>query len=122
MRTNSKKLLVGFAAAALVAGGSSAYTAANTVGGDNYAGYGSATVTGATTTGIEHTLSGNGATIASTLLTFSTDILAGHQVVAGFGATDLESCVEDVAANTATCTYATGYTTADASSFKVAVS
>ena len=116
------RILGALAVAGLVATGGSAFTASNTVGGDNYAGYGSATVTGATSTGIEHTLSSDGTTISSTLITFSTDLVAGHNVTAGFGSTALENCVEDVTANTATCTYATGYTTSAATSFNVAVS
>jgi hypothetical protein len=118
----TKTTLVGLTAAALVAAGGSAFTASNTVNGDNYAGYGSATVTGATSTGIEHTLSADGTTINSTLITFSTDIVAGHNVKAGFGTTNLETCTADVTANTATCTYATGYTTSSANDFRVAVS
>lgn len=118
----TKKILVGVTAAGLVAAGGSAFTASNVVGGDNYGGYGSATVTGATTTGIEHALSADGTTINSTLITFSTDILAGHQVTAGFGATALQNCTEDVTANTATCPYVTGYTTSTAADFRVAVS
>lgn len=123
MATSKKKITLTLAAAGLIAiGGASAFTASNTVGGDNYAGYGSATVTGASSTGIEHTLSADGTTITSTLVTFSTDLLAGHNVKSGFGSTALEDCVEDVAADTATCTYATGYNTATATDFRVAVS
>lgn len=116
------------AVAGLAATGGSAFTASNTVGGDNYAGYGSATVTGAITQGIEHTLSADGTTITSTLLTFTTDLTAGHQVKAGFGTTVLENCTVTLAVapalDTATCTYASGYATATATAtdFRVAVS
>lgn len=118
----SKKIFLSLAAAGLVAAGGSAFTASNTVDGDNYAGYGSAAVSGATSTGIEHTLSADGTTIVSTLVTFGTDLLVGHDVRAGFGSTALENCTEDVVANTATCSYDGGHETATATSFKVAVS
>jgi hypothetical protein len=125
MRKNFK-LLGAVAVAGVVATTGSAFTAGNTVGGDNYAGYGSATVSGATTTAIEHTLNADGTAITKTLLTFSTVLTTGHQVKAGFGTTALEDCVVTINAtadDTALCTYAgAGYTTADASSFKVAVS
>lgn len=123
MHPPKKAIVVGFAAAGLVTVGGSAFTASNTVGGDNYAGYGTATVTGATSTGIEHTLSSDGTTINSTLISFSTDLLAGHNVKAGFGSTSLETCSVDVTANTATCNYASPfYTTSSANDFRVSVS
>jgi hypothetical protein len=125
MRKNFK-LLGAVAVAGVVATTGSAFTASNTVGGDNYAGYGSATVTGAITEGIEHTLSADGTTVDSTLLTFTTDLTAGHAVKAGFGTTALESCTVTLntapALDTATCTYAAGYTTSATTDFRVAVS
>jgi hypothetical protein len=125
MRSN-KKILGALAVAGLVAASGSAFTAGNTVGGDNVAGYGSATVSGATTEAIEHTLSADGTTISSTTLTFTTDLGAGHQVKAGFGSTALENCTVTVNVSpendTAVCTYSATYTTADATDFRVAVS
>lgn len=121
MRISTKFLTVAAVAGLIVAGGT-ASTASNTLAGDNVAGYGTATVSGATTTGIEHTLSADGTTIVSTLLTFSTDIAAHHAVTAGFGTTALEACVEDITANTATCAYTATYTTSAATDFRVAVS
>lgn len=124
MRKNVK-LLTALAVAGLVATTGSAFTAGNTVSGDNYAGYGTSTVTGATTEGIEHTLSTDGATINSTLLTFTTDLSTGHQVKAGFDGT-LFTCTvtqgTSPAKDTATCTYSTPYTTSTATAFNVAVS
>jgi hypothetical protein len=126
MRTSNKRILGALAVAGLVAAGSSAFTASNTVNGDNYAGYGSASVTGAVTEGIEHTLSADGTKVNSTLLTFTTDLTTGHAVKAGFGTTDLEGCTVTLnvspTKDTATCTYATGYTTSTATDFMVAVS
>jgi hypothetical protein len=125
--TKTFKLLSAVGVAGVVAASGSTFTASNTVGGDNYAGYGSATVTGAITQAIEHTLSADGTTINSTVLTFTTDLTAGHQVEAGFGTTALESCAVTLNAtptlDTATCTYAAaGYTTSTATDFRVAVS
>lgn len=126
MRTSNKRIFVALAAAGLVATGGSAFTASNTVGGDNYAGYGSATVTGAITEGIEHTLSADGAAIDSTLLTFTTNLTAGHAVRAGFGAGNLQNCTvtlnEAPTKDTATCNYGQPFATATASDFNVAVS
>ena len=99
MRTSKGKILVGLAAACLVATAGSAFTAGNTLNGNNVAGYGASTVTGATTEVIEHALSPDGATITSTSLTFTTDLNADHQVKAGFGSTALESCTVTVNAS-----------------------
>jgi hypothetical protein len=126
MRKNFK-LLGAVAVAGVVATTGSAFTAGNTVNGNNVAGYGSSTVSGATTEVIEHTLSADGTTITSTSLTFTTDLGADHQVKSGFGSTALESCTVTVnvspAKDTAVCTYAgSGYTTSAASDFRVAVS
>lgn len=123
----TSKLLGAVAVAGAVGASGSALTAGNTVGGENFAGYGSATVTGAITTAIEHTLSADGTTINSTVLTFSTDLTPGHQVKAGFGTTALESCTVTLNAaptlDTASCAYASPfYATSTASDFKVAVS
>jgi hypothetical protein len=67
MRMSNKRILgalaLALAVAGLVAAGSSALTASNTVNGDNYAGYGSVSVTAAITEGIEHTLSADGTTV-----------------------------------------------------------
>ena len=120
------RLLGAIAVAGLVATTGSAFTAGNTVGGNNVAGYGTATITGATTEVIEHTLSADGTTITSTALTFTTDLGADHQVKSGFGTTALESCTVTVNASptkdTAVCTYSATYTTSAATDFRVAVS
>lgn len=126
MSMNKRKLLAALGVAGVVAAGSSAFTASNTVSGENVAGYGSATISGATTEVIEHTLSADGTKIVSTSLTFTTDLGAGHQVKSGFGTASLESCTVTVQVSptkdTAVCTYAAGgYTTSTATDFKVAV-
>lgn len=112
--------LAGFAAVATLAVTSgTALTDANTVA-PSVAGYGSAAVSGATATAVVHTLNGTGDKIVSTEITFDAD-QTGRTVVAGFDSTALEGCV--VTTVTATCTYAlTGYDTATAFQFHVAVS
>lgn len=122
----STKLLVAVAAAGAIAGAGSAFTASNTLSGDDVAGYGTSTVTGATVEAMEHTLSSDGTTITSTSLTFTTDLGASHQVKAGFGTADLQSCTVTVNVSpeedTAVCTYSTAPTTSSASAFNVTVS
>ncbi len=124
MRKNFK-VLGAVAVAGLVATTGSAFTAGNTVA-DSVAGFGSSQVSGATATGVAHTLNSTGDSIVSTLITFSAT-QTGRTVKAGFGTTALQACTVDTATTstgmTATCTYSgTGFLTADATSFKVSVS
>lgn len=120
MRKNTK-IVGAVAVAGLVAASGSAFTNSNSVAA-SVAGYGSAAVTGATMTAVTHTLSGTGDSITASTLTFDA-AQTGRTVVAGFGSTALQSCVVDTTTPTkATCTYGTAYVTADAASFKVAVS
>ncbi len=113
----SSKFLGAIAVAGLVAAGASAYTASNTVP-DSVAGYGSAEVTGATATSIEHTLGATGATIVSSKIVFDAP-QTGNTVSAAFGAGALENC--DVDGLTATCDWATAIDTASAELFVVTV-
>lgn len=135
MRTNIKKLIGAGAVAGLVATGGSAYTASNTVNGENLAGYGDAVVAGASTSAIEHTLSAAGTTITSTSLTFTTDLPAGAEATAGFDGTlwtcdisegavgaDTAEGTSDDGVDTAVCTYTTAFSSESATSFQVAVS
>ncbi|HET7386953.1 MAG TPA: hypothetical protein VFJ19_09860 [Nocardioidaceae bacterium] len=120
MRT-PKKFFAALTIASVAAAGGAAFTASNTVP-SSVAGYGTASVTGATATSVVHTLSADGTTIDSTLITFDAS-QTGNTVKAGFGSTPLEDCtVDSTDGTTATCTYAVGYDTATATSFKVAVS
>jgi hypothetical protein len=137
MRTTSKKLLGAVAVAGLVAAGGSAFTASNTLSGENVAGYGTDTVVGASTTVIEHTLAGDGQYVASTALTFTADLSAGSSVRAGFddaaavaceiteggnGADTLADTPDDLV-DTAVCTYAgASVLTSDSDTFQVSVS
>lgn len=104
----------------------SAYTAGNTLNGDNVAGYGTSEVTGAIVQVIEHTLSADGTTINATALRFTTDLNSGHQVRAGFGTAALQSCTVTLntapTLDTATCTYSPTFSTSTAGDFHVAVS
>jgi hypothetical protein len=118
------KFLGALAVAGLVAAGGSAFTASNTIP-DSVAGYGSSAVTGtgATATGVAHTLSADGLAIESSLLTFNVS-QEGRTIEAGFGvAGDLQNCI--VAGTpflTATCDYDIPPLTAGAVAFNVAVS
>ena len=118
---NKKFALGGIAAVAVIGFAGTAMTAGNTIP-DSVAGYGTSTVSGATASSVEHTLTADGTAVASTVVTFSSDLLVGHQVKAGFGSTALEDCVEDAELDTATCDYVAVYDTATATSFAVTVS
>jgi hypothetical protein len=108
------------AVAGIAAAGGSAFTDSNTVP-ESVAGYGTSSVSGATVTSVAHTLSANGSKITGSTLTFET-AQTGRTVKAGFDSSALESCSLAADALSATCTYASGYDTTDASSFNVAVS
>lgn len=118
----STKVFAAVAGAMLVVAGGSAYTAANTVPA-SIAGYGSASVTGAVATNIQHELADDGVTIESTVITFDAS-QADNKVVAGFGAAGaLLEC--DVVTTVATCDWTDpgpAPTTASAANFRVAVS
>lgn len=117
---HKRKIFAAVAVAGVIAAGGSAFTASNTVV-SSVAGYGTNTVTGATSTAITHTLSGDGTDITSSTITFSAS-QSGRTVKAGFGTATLESCTVAVDGLSATCTYATGYDTATSTAFNVAVS
>lgn len=121
MFMHKRTILAAVAVAGIAAAGGSAFTASNTVD-DSVAGYGTSTVSGATVSAVAHTMSADGTTITSTLLTFDA-AQTGRTVKAGFGTADLEACTVDATEGlTATCTYATPYDTASATAFNVAVS
>lgn len=108
-------------AAGLIIAGGTAFTAGNTVE-DSVAGYGTSTISGATATAVNHTLSTDGSSITSTSITFSAS-QTGNIVKAGFGADTLSDCaVDEVDGTSATCTWATAVDTATAVAFNVAVS
>jgi hypothetical protein len=117
------KILSALALAGVVSAGGSAFTASNTLNGDNIAGYGSDTVSGANTSGIDHTLSTDGTKIESTELTFTALLPSGATVKAGFDG-DLVSCTVDADdRHNAACDYGDADPdTEDATDFQVAVS
>lgn len=130
------KIFGALTVAGVVAMTGSAFTASNTLDGENLAGFGSDQVSGAATSAIEHTLIADGTEVSASTLTFTTDLPAGAQVVAGFGVGALQSCdvveggngadlepdtVDDLP-DSAQCDYVTRYSTADTDIFKVAVS
>jgi len=124
LRRKMSRIVAGVAVVAAVAGGGAAFTASNTVPA-SVAGYGSSTISGATATALNYTLSADGTTITDAALTFTGD-QTGRTVKAGFGTAALTTCTvgtyDSVANKTpATCS---GYTqsTASSSTFNVAVS
>lgn len=126
MKTMSTtRMLVGLAAAGLVAAGSgSAFTNSNTLPLDSVAGYGTTTVSGATATSVLYDLSANGTEIETATVVFSGDV-TDRTVKAGFGTAALTACnlgTHDALADTttATCSF-TGVSTSAATSFAVAV-
>jgi len=124
LRHNMRRIVAGVAVVAAVGAGGGAFTASNTVPA-SVAGYGSSSISGATATALNYTLSADGTTITSAALTF-TGNQTGRTIKAGFGTDALTSCTVgsyDSVANTtpATCS---GYTqsTSSSSTFNVAVS
>jgi hypothetical protein len=120
MFMHKRTVVTAVAVAGIAAAGGSAFTAGNTVA-NSVAGYGTSTVSGATVTGVSHTLSADGSKITATTLTFNA-AQTGRTVKATFGTSAMEACTLSTDALSATCTYATGYDTATASAFNVAVS
>ncbi len=120
MSIRKRTVVATLALAGIAAAGGSAFTDSNTVA-DSVAGYGSSTVTGATVTGVTHTLSADGSHITASTLTFDA-AQTGRTVKAGFDSSSLEACSLAPDTLSATCTYATGYDTVTASTFNVAVS
>lgn len=124
MRHRIRNAAAGIAVIGAVAAGGTAFTAANTVPA-SVAGYGTSTVSGATATALNYTLSADGKQITDAALKF-TGNQTGRTVKAGFGTDALTGCTvgayDSVAdATPVTCT---GYTqsTATSASFNVAVS
>jgi hypothetical protein len=120
MFIRKRTVLAVVAVAGIAAAGGSAFTDSNTVP-DSVAGYGTSSVSGATVTNVAHTLSADGSAITASTLTFDT-AQTGRTVKAGFDSSSLQSCSLAADALSATCTYTTGYDTATATSFNVAVS
>lgn len=124
MYSKSKKVIAGLAVVGAVAASGSAFTASNTVP-SSVAGYGSSTISGATATALNYTLSSDGSTINAANLTFTGD-QTGRTVKAGFGADALTACTVGTynATDNKTPVTCSGYSqsTSTSSSFNVAVS
>lgn len=123
MRRSSKVVIAGIVAAGAI-GGVAAFTAGNTVPA-SVAGYGSATVSGATATAIDYTLSADGTTITGASVVFNSD-LTGKTVAAGFNSGAQSDCTLGVynalaSTHTATCS-GFSQSTAGATTFSVSVS
>ena len=112
------------AVAALAVAAGTASTASNTVA-DSVAGYGTSTISGATATSLDYTLSADGTTITAADLAFTGD-LTEATVGAGFGTDALTDCTVGTfdSVGDTTPVSCSGFTqdTAVSASFNVAVS
>jgi hypothetical protein len=124
MRGKASRIVAAGAVVAAVAAGGAAFTASNTVPA-SVAGYGTSTISGATATALNYTLSGNGSTITGAALTFTGD-QTGRSVKAGFGSDALTACTVGTYDSTGNTTPVTcsgfSQSTAGSSTFNVAVS
>jgi hypothetical protein len=123
MRRKTRRIIAAGAVIAAVAASGAALTAGNTVPA-SVAGYGTSTISGATATALNYTLSADGTTITDAALTF-TGNQTGRTVKAGFGTAALTACTVgtyDSVGDTTPVT-CTGFSqsTASSSSFNVAV-
>jgi hypothetical protein len=89
MKGKTKKIVLAVAVIAAVAAGGVAFTEANDVP-DSVAGYDTTTITGATATAVNYTLSADGTDITDVAVTFTTDITGKHVRIA-FNGDDLGS-------------------------------
>jgi hypothetical protein len=103
MKGKTKKIVLAVAVIGALAAGV-AFTEANVVP-DSVAGYDNTTITGATATAVNYTLSADGTDITDVVVTFSTDITGKH-VRIGFNGGALGSdctIAGTVGSQTATC-------------------
>jgi hypothetical protein len=124
MRGKTRRIVAAAAVVAAVAAGGAAFTAANTIP-DSVAGYGTSTISGATATSLDYTLSADGTTISAAALVFDGD-QTGRTVKAGFGTDALTACTVGSydGVNDETPVTCSGFSqsTSSASAFNVAVS
>jgi hypothetical protein len=119
MKGKTKKIVLAVAVIGAIAAGGVAFTEANTVP-DSVAGYKTTTVSGATVTDVQYTLSADGTEINDVILTFSDPDITGMHVKIGFNGDDLGTdCTVD-SATQATCSGLTQDTVA-ANALAVAV-
>jgi hypothetical protein len=124
MRGKTRRIVAAAAVVAAVAAGGAAFTAANTIP-DSVAGYGTSTISGATATSLNYTLSADGTTITAADLVFTGDQTA-RTIKAGFGTSPLSDCSAGTydSVNDKTPVTCSGFSqsTSSASAFNVAVS
>jgi hypothetical protein len=135
MKGKTKKIVLAVAVIGAIAAGGAAFTAANTVP-THAVGFGSAVVTGAVASHIDHTLSADGMHVDKTVMTLTGNLADAPVVTAGFGpdGTALSACTATAATGVfgaanrttvATCDYtvapATPYLASTALQFNVAV-
>lgn len=87
MHRRTKRLGAAVGMIAVLAAGGAAYTASNSFPATDTAGYGNISVTGASLSDVQNTLSTDGQNITKVTLTFSAAIPSNAVVTAGFGAT-----------------------------------
>jgi hypothetical protein len=130
MHRKTKRLVGAIALIAVLAAGGAAFTASNSLPSTDTAGYGNISVTGASLSDIQNTLSADGQNITQVALTFSSAIPSNAAVTAGFGTTAGTAPTTlpitcTVAANFLSATCGTGSTnlasTSTANEFAVAV-
>ena len=87
MHRKTKRIGAAIGLIAVLAAGGAAYTASNTLPATDTAGYGNISVTGASLSDIQNTLSTDGQNITEVTLTFASAIPSNAAVTAGFGPT-----------------------------------
>lgn len=101
----STKLLGGLAAAAIVAAGGSAFTAANTGVDAANVGYQSATISGVSVTNVEYVVdAGDASKLSSIVFTETEDVSAGHKAILTInGPAETQTVCSTVVVGTITC-------------------
>jgi hypothetical protein len=104
MKGKTKKIVLAVAVIGAIAAGGVAFTDANVVP-DSMAGYKDTTVSGATATAVNYTLSADGTNIDEVIVTFSTDVTGKHVRVAFNNGTLSSDCTiaGTAGSQTATC-------------------
>ena len=84
MQRKTRRIVIAVALIGALAAGGAAFTTSNTLPSENVAGYGHASVTGATVTDISNTLSTDGQNITKVVLTFQTALASNVTVKVGW--------------------------------------
>jgi hypothetical protein len=102
MKGKTKKIVLAVAVIGAIAAGGVAFTEANAVP-DSVAGYKTTTVSGATVTDVQYTLSADGTDINAVILTFTSPDITGMHVNIGFNGGNLGSDCTIDSPTQATC-------------------